>query len=77
MDYMKKASQMLAEWVQFALPDLYTCPDRPGLVCYGAGYNGWGMQTHQKALAAFTVAATNPDVVQLRNTSGKRFWTPV
>ncbi len=65
MDYMKKASQMLAEWVQFALPDLYTCPDRPGLVCYGAGYNGWGMQTHQKALAAFTVAATNPDVVQL------------
>ena len=28
-------------------------------MCYGSGYNGWGMQTHQKGFAPCAVAATS------------------
>ena len=28
-------------------------------MCYGSGYSGWGMQTHQKGFAPCAVAATS------------------
>lgn len=59
MNYIEKSKEMLTGWIKYSLNDLYTCPDRPDLMCYGAGYNGWGMQTHQKAFAAFAIAATD------------------
>lgn len=49
---------MINSWFQYSMNDLYTPPERPDLVCYGTGYNGWGMQTHQKGLAAYAIAAT-------------------
>lgn len=61
MDYIKKTFAMLENWVHSAQSECYTCPDRPELLCYGAGYNGWGMQTHQKAFAAFAILATSSD----------------
>lgn len=36
----------------------WSCPERPGMGCYGTGYNGWGVQTNQKYLAAMAVLAT-------------------
>lgn len=59
MEHIKKAEEMLKGWVNYSLNELYVCPDRQDLVCYGSGYNGWGMQAHQKALAAYTIAATS------------------
>lgn len=59
MNYIEKSKKMLNLWIQYSQKDLYTPPERPDLMCYGAGYNGWGMQTHQKAFAAFVVAATS------------------
>ncbi|MCM8769729.1 MAG: hypothetical protein NC911_08720 [Candidatus Omnitrophica bacterium] len=40
--------------------DLYSPPDRPGLLCYGPGYDNWGVQTNQKAMVAYAVLATDP-----------------
>lgn len=62
MNYIDTAREMLKGWIGYSIKDLYVCPDRSDLVCYGAGYNGWGMQTHQKALAAFAVAAVSKDI---------------
>lgn len=62
MDYLNQSRQMLKGWIEYSLKDLYTCPDRQELMCYGAGYNGWGMQTHQKALAAFATIATEKEI---------------
>lgn len=62
MNYIDVSKEMLNEWIYYSMQDLYQCPDRPDLMCYGAGYNGWGMQTHQKALAAFAIAATDDSI---------------
>lgn len=52
----------LEPWVIAACEHLYTPPERTDLVCYGSGYNGWGVQTNQKAFAAFAVLATDPQL---------------
>ncbi|MEF3306795.1 hypothetical protein [Paenibacillus sp. GYB003] len=52
--------KLLERWVKGAEPYIYACPDRPELACYGTGENGWGVQTNQKAFAAFGIAATSP-----------------
>ena len=51
----------LEPWVKSQEKYLYTIPDRPDLICYGTGYNNWGVQTNQKAFAAFAVLAADPD----------------
>jgi len=56
----------LQQWVRASEPHFYVCPDRPELVCYGTGYNGWGVQTNQKALAALAVLAADPDFDEAR-----------
>ena len=56
-------AKLLKNWVAFAQKHLYYCPEREGLICYGAGEHGhWGVHTHQKAFSAFAVLATLEDV---------------
>ena len=50
-EYMKS----LAKWVESSLEDVSTVPGREDLSCYGPGYDGWGVQTNQKALSAYAV----------------------
>ena len=57
--------QLLAPWAMYSQKHLYTCPDRPDLICYGPGYNGWGVQTNQKAFAAYAVLASHPKAEEL------------
>jgi len=57
-----KAVIMLKKWIDYSIKHLYICPNRPDLICYGSGYDGWGIQTHQKALAAFAIIATNKEI---------------
>ncbi|HOS43749.1 MAG TPA: hypothetical protein PK794_08670, partial [Armatimonadota bacterium] len=52
--------RLLTPWLSAAERQLYRPPDRPDLLCYGTGYNGWGVQTHQKAFAALAVLAADP-----------------
>ncbi|MGG1518102.1 hypothetical protein ABE504_21975 [Paenibacillus oryzisoli] len=51
---------LLEQWARSTSPYLYDCPDRPGLSYYGTGENGWGVQTNQKAFAAFAMLAADP-----------------
>lgn len=39
---------------------MYVPPERLDLLCYGTGFNDWGVQTQQKACAAFAVLAEDP-----------------
>ncbi|MBT3374429.1 MAG: hypothetical protein HN742_04630 [Lentisphaerae bacterium] len=48
-------------WFKASEKYLYQPPDRPDLLCYGSGFDSWGVQTQQKALAAYGVAAADPD----------------
>lgn len=57
----KEYIRLLTPWIKDSQQYLYTFPDRPELMCYGTGYNSWGVQTNQKALSAFAVAALDPD----------------
>ncbi|MFZ2657803.1 MAG: hypothetical protein WAX69_22915 [Victivallales bacterium] len=57
MDYIK----YLGKWIKASERFLYTPPERPDLECYGTGYDNWGVQTNQKAFAAFAVLAGCPD----------------
>ncbi len=57
----KNYINLLIPWIKDSQQYLYTFPDRPELMCYGTGYNSWGVQTNQKALSAFAVAALDPD----------------
>ena len=51
-------SKLLARWVMYSQQHLYEVPGGEGLVCYGQADHGhWGVQTQQKAFAAFAVAA--------------------
>ncbi|WP_168119882.1 hypothetical protein [Paenibacillus sp. HB172176] len=51
--------KLLEKWVRSSLADLYSCLDRPELACYGSGDNGWGVQTNQKAFAAYAALAAD------------------
>jgi hypothetical protein len=53
--------RQLEPWFKAAKKYIYQCTDRPDLEYYGCGYNNWGVQTVQKALAAFAVASVDPD----------------
>lgn len=50
--------RLLERWLKGTAPYLYTSSDRPDLACYGTGDNGWGVQTNQKAFAAYAVLAS-------------------
>jgi len=50
----------LEPWVPAAMREMYVPPERPDLLCYGTGFNDWGVQTQQKACAAFAVLAADP-----------------
>ncbi|MGI6537203.1 MAG: hypothetical protein ACOX22_02450 [Caldicoprobacterales bacterium] len=58
----KEYSRFLAGWIRDAQQHLYVIPERPELMCYGPGYNSWGVQTNQKAFSAFAVAAVDPSI---------------
>ena len=58
--------ELLEKWVSFSQKDFYICPERPDLGCYGPGYNNWGVQTNQKAFAAYAVMAASPDFNEKR-----------
>lgn len=62
----KEFFKHLKNWIVYSQDLLYTMKDRPDLICYGvgsnAGGNSWGMQTNQKACAAFLCAATDPSI---------------
>jgi hypothetical protein len=58
--------RLLERWVPASEQFLYAPPDRPDLTCYGSGYNTWGVQTNQKALAAYAVLAADPDMDEER-----------
>ena len=62
MKITTKYLRLLEGWVKCAENDIFSCPDRPDLVYYGDGTNGWGVQTNQKALAAFAVLASAPEL---------------
>ncbi len=56
-------AEMLKNWVVFSQKHLYRCPEEEGLICYGNGTGtNWGMQTHLKAMSAFTVAALTEEI---------------
>ncbi len=57
-DYLR----LLEKWAKHSLKDIHVPSDRKDLACYGTGYNSWGVQTNQKALAAWAVLATSPDL---------------
>lgn len=50
----------LEPWVPSAMREMYVPPERPDVLCYGTGFNDWGVQTQQKACAAFAVLAEDP-----------------
>lgn len=59
----KAYAALLKNWVVFSQKHLYYCPEREGLICYGAGEHGhWGVHTHQKAFSGFAVAATTESI---------------
>jgi len=53
MDYIR----CLGKWIGASERFLYTPPGKPELECYGAGYDSWGVQTNQKAFAAYATLA--------------------
>lgn len=56
----------LEPWIGGSRKYLYTPPERPDLLCYGTGDNGWGVQTNQKAFAAYAVLSSDSDYDQER-----------
>ncbi len=48
---------LLQKWLENTGSYIHQLPGRPDLECYGTGYDSWGVQTHQKAFAAYAVAA--------------------
>lgn len=51
----------ILKWLKPALRFISEHHSEKGLYFYGPGYDGWGMQTTQKAFAAFAVAAASED----------------
>jgi len=56
----KEYIEVLQPWAKAMQEHLYIPTDRPDLLCYGTGYDNWGVQTNQKALASLAVLATSP-----------------
>lgn len=52
--------QALTPFARAAMPWIYALPGDRRLMAYGPGYDGWGVQTNQKAFAALAVLATHP-----------------
>lgn len=50
--------ELLYHWALSSKQYLYDCPERPDLTCYGTGENHWGVQTNQKAFAAYAILGT-------------------
>ena len=53
--------RMLRDWCAASERWWYPIPGRTEWGCYGSGYNGWGVQTNQKYLAALSVLAAQGD----------------
>ena len=51
---------MLRTWAEAMKSYLFTPSDRPDLTYFGDGSGGWGVQTNQKAFAAYAVLAAMP-----------------
>jgi hypothetical protein len=51
----------ILKWLKPALHFITEHHTEKGLYFFGPGYDGWGMQTTQKAFAAFAVAATSEE----------------
>lgn len=66
-DYLR----LLEPWVKPFREYCYTPTAREDLLCYGTGYNGWGMQTHQKAFGALAVLAADPHTDSARTGMSK------
>ncbi|WP_269543159.1 hypothetical protein [Cerasicoccus fimbriatus] len=60
---MADALTLLHHWAKAAEADWSTIPNHPNYGVYGTGYNGWGVQTQQKYLAALAVLATTQAVL--------------
>ncbi|GHC03920.1 hypothetical protein [Cerasicoccus arenae] len=56
---MVNALKLLQSWALAAEADWSTVPGHPQYGVYGTGYNGWGVQTQQKYLAAMATLATS------------------
>jgi len=54
------ALEALALWSPYAERYWWDSPDRPGMGCFGTGYDSWGVQTNQKYVGACAVLATEP-----------------
>ncbi len=56
----------IKNWIVYSQRFIYTLKERPELSCFGvgsnAGGNSWGMQTNQKALAAFIIASYDDSI---------------
>jgi len=57
-DYLR----LLEGWVPSTHAWMQAPRERPDLLYYGDGTNGWGMQTTQKALGAFAALAAEPEL---------------
>lgn len=54
---------LLHAWARASEADWSDVPGKPGFGVYGTGYNGWGVQTQQKYLAALATLATAEEAV--------------
>lgn len=52
----KQVIKLLQDWIAYSESDFWIYPGTE-YICYGTGYNGWGVQTHQKAFGAIAVLA--------------------
>lgn len=55
---------ILHAWARASEADWSDVPGQPGFGVYGTGYNGWGVQTQQKYLAALATLATTSEAVE-------------
>ena len=60
MALISRAYALLSAWSLQAESSWYDLPEKPGLGCYGSGYNAWGVQTNQKYFAALTALTLAP-----------------
>ena len=49
-------TETLRKWIEFSQKDFHQIPGTD-LICYGMGYDSWGVQTQQKAFAAVAMLA--------------------
>ncbi len=56
-DYLR----LIESWLKPASQYILSPSDRPDLKCFGPGDTIWGVQTNQKALAAYAICGADPD----------------